>query len=283
MVRHFDAPDSVPTRFYEVRAKSILNRVPEASRMPFRWTINPYRGCTHACALLRVGRNADPDRRRPAQSRWKSLRWESPSTGPNGRASTGGTSPRRSWTSGSRSSRPTAVVSEDGTELILSGDHRLLTDRGWKHVINSERSEPDRPHLTTLESPGRDRRLRSPAGSYGRLPAGLSVRDGPRRRHAWVRTRYPRRAAAQSSVHSFRLALADPEALMTASRSFLDQAASRPIERSFSAATSVHREVRASLLRPRREPANRIAELIDWPLMPSLDWCRWVSGRHLRC
>jgi DNA repair photolyase len=49
MVRHFDAPEAVQTRFYEVRAKSILNRVPEASRMPFRWTINPYRGCTHAC------------------------------------------------------------------------------------------------------------------------------------------------------------------------------------------------------------------------------------------
>src|ERR1017187_250128 len=47
--RHLEAPDAVSTRFYEVRAKSILNRVPEASRMPFRWTINPYRGCTHAC------------------------------------------------------------------------------------------------------------------------------------------------------------------------------------------------------------------------------------------
>ena len=51
VVRHFDAPDSVPTRFYEIRAKSILNRVPVASRMPFRWTINPYRGCTHACSF----------------------------------------------------------------------------------------------------------------------------------------------------------------------------------------------------------------------------------------
>jgi DNA repair photolyase len=49
VVRHFEAPDAVPTRFYEVRAKSILNRVPAASQMPFRWTINPYRGCTHAC------------------------------------------------------------------------------------------------------------------------------------------------------------------------------------------------------------------------------------------
>src|SRR5205085_3252336 len=34
---------------YEVRAKSILNRVPEASQVPFRYTINPFRGCTHAC------------------------------------------------------------------------------------------------------------------------------------------------------------------------------------------------------------------------------------------
>src|SRR6202050_518221 len=50
VVRHFDAPGSIPTRFYEVRAKSILNRVPEASQMPFRWTLNPSRGCTPACA-----------------------------------------------------------------------------------------------------------------------------------------------------------------------------------------------------------------------------------------
>jgi DNA repair photolyase len=49
VVRRFDAPEALDTRFYEVRARSILNRVPARSRMPFRWTINPYRGCTHAC------------------------------------------------------------------------------------------------------------------------------------------------------------------------------------------------------------------------------------------
>jgi len=49
VVRRFDAPEALDMRFYEVRAKSALNRVPEASRMPFRWTINPYRGCSHAC------------------------------------------------------------------------------------------------------------------------------------------------------------------------------------------------------------------------------------------
>jgi DNA repair photolyase len=49
VVRRFDAPEALETRFYEVRAKSVLNRVPGKSRMPFRWTINPYRGCSHAC------------------------------------------------------------------------------------------------------------------------------------------------------------------------------------------------------------------------------------------
>ncbi len=35
--------------YLEDTCKSALNRVPEASRVPFRWTINPYRGCTHSC------------------------------------------------------------------------------------------------------------------------------------------------------------------------------------------------------------------------------------------
>jgi DNA repair photolyase len=51
VVRRFDAPEALETRFYEVRARSLLNRVPERSRMPFRWTINPYRGCSHACVF----------------------------------------------------------------------------------------------------------------------------------------------------------------------------------------------------------------------------------------
>src|SRR5215218_7595116 len=49
VVRRFDAPEALETRFYEVRAKSALNRVPPQSRVPFEWTVNPYRGCSHAC------------------------------------------------------------------------------------------------------------------------------------------------------------------------------------------------------------------------------------------
>ena len=48
-VRRFDVPEALDMRFYEIHAKSALNRVPKASQMPFRWTINPYRGCSHAC------------------------------------------------------------------------------------------------------------------------------------------------------------------------------------------------------------------------------------------
>ena len=36
-------------QYLEDTCKTALNRVPEASRVPFRWTINPYRGCTHSC------------------------------------------------------------------------------------------------------------------------------------------------------------------------------------------------------------------------------------------
>ncbi len=49
VARTFDTPEFRGMTFYEVRARSIINRVPEASRVPFRFTINPYRGCGHAC------------------------------------------------------------------------------------------------------------------------------------------------------------------------------------------------------------------------------------------
>jgi DNA repair photolyase len=45
----FDTPEFRGMEFFEIHAKSIINKVPGASRMPFTHTINPYRGCTHAC------------------------------------------------------------------------------------------------------------------------------------------------------------------------------------------------------------------------------------------
>ncbi len=49
ITRTFDTPEFRGMTFYEVRARSVLNKVPAGSRMPFEWTVNPYRGCSHAC------------------------------------------------------------------------------------------------------------------------------------------------------------------------------------------------------------------------------------------
>jgi DNA repair photolyase len=49
VARTFDTPGFRGITFFEVHARSIINQVPPASRMAFRWTINPYRGCSHSC------------------------------------------------------------------------------------------------------------------------------------------------------------------------------------------------------------------------------------------
>jgi DNA repair photolyase len=49
VTRTFPTPEFRGMTFYEIHARSIVNRVPAASHVPFQWTINPYRGCTHSC------------------------------------------------------------------------------------------------------------------------------------------------------------------------------------------------------------------------------------------
>jgi DNA repair photolyase len=44
----FDTPEFRGITFIETEAKSVINRVPGGA-LPFDWTINPYRGCSHAC------------------------------------------------------------------------------------------------------------------------------------------------------------------------------------------------------------------------------------------
>ena len=147
VVRTFDAPEALDTRFYEVRAKSALNRVPDQSQVPFRWTINPYRGCTHACTyciggdtpiLMADGRTKPVKDLRPGDAIYGTARDRFY---------------RRyvitqvldHWSTVKPAYR---VVLADGTELITSGDHRFLTLRGWKHVIAAQAGTRQRAHLT---------------------------------------------------------------------------------------------------------------------------------------
>ncbi|MEU1980421.1 Rv2578c family radical SAM protein [Nocardia sp. NPDC019395] len=47
--RTVQTPEFDGITFHEVLCKSALNKVPDESNLPFRWTINPMRGCSHAC------------------------------------------------------------------------------------------------------------------------------------------------------------------------------------------------------------------------------------------
>jgi DNA repair photolyase len=48
-VRSVRTPQFDGVTFHEVLCKSALNKVPDASELPFRFTVNGYRGCSHAC------------------------------------------------------------------------------------------------------------------------------------------------------------------------------------------------------------------------------------------
>lgn len=48
--RTFDTPHFRGIEFIEAEAKTIINKVP-GNFLPFKWTINPYRGCSHACSF----------------------------------------------------------------------------------------------------------------------------------------------------------------------------------------------------------------------------------------
>jgi DNA repair photolyase len=142
-VRTFDTPGFAGMTFYEIEAKSLINRVPGRSRVPFEWTINPYRGCSHACSYCLAGDTpilmADGTTRPLAELR----------TGDAIMGTMGAGACRRyvpttvldHWETRKPAFRVTLA---DGTRLVASGDHRFLTDRGWRHV------SPAEPHLPAL-------------------------------------------------------------------------------------------------------------------------------------
>ena len=48
-VRSVHTPQFDGITFHEVLCKSALNKVPNAAALPFQYTVNGYRGCSHAC------------------------------------------------------------------------------------------------------------------------------------------------------------------------------------------------------------------------------------------
>jgi DNA repair photolyase len=269
VVRTFDAPEAMGINFHEVRARSALNHVPGGS-FGFNWTINQYRGCTHACAfclrgdtpILMAGGGTKPlaelgigdeiygTERRGAYRRYVTTRVLA------------------HWTTRKPAYR---ITLEDGTELIASADHRFLTRRGWKFVTGSEHGRGRRPFLTLndkLMGMGGLGPCAEETAEYRRgYLCGLIRGDGHVGSYA-----YDRPGRANYEVHRFRLALTDDEALARA-RGYLRSVGIETDSFRFLAGSERHRPMGA-IRTSSREGVDRIRELIRWPDSTDREWSR---------
>ncbi len=167
LLRSVRVPEFAGTTFHEVEARSVLNRVPGSSPVPFRWTVNPYRGCGHACVYCLEGGTpvllADGRTRPIADLRvGDSVVGTAPGgAGPAGAdpgATAGRTYVRTTVLAHWSTTKPVHRVRlADGTHVLASGEHRFLTGRGWRHVAPGWCRSGRRPRLRigdTLCGPG---------------------------------------------------------------------------------------------------------------------------------
>ena len=272
VVRTFDTPGFRGMTFYEVQAKSIVSHVPESSRMSFRWTINPYRGCQHSCVYCASGDTrilmADGTTRALADVAVGDAIYGTVRDGYYRRYTI--TEVLAHWSTMKPAYR---VTLEDGTKLVTSGDHRFLTERGWKHVTGAEQGPEQRPFLT----------VNNKLMGFG-LGSAEPPKDSVNYRRGYLcgmirgdanLGRYS--TPTRSTIYTFRLALTDAEALER-SRRYLDGFGVLTAEADFTAATGNRRALRA-IRTGVRASVLAIEQLVSWPDTPDRDWhCGFLAG-----
>ncbi len=271
VARTFDTPGFRGMTFYEVQAKSIVNRVPEASRMPFRWTINPYRGCQHSCVYCVAGQTpilmADGRAKPLADVRVGDEIYGTVKSGYYRRYAI--TTVLAHWSTVKPAYR---VTLEDGTQVVCSGDHRFLTERGWKHVIGAEYGGPlQRPFLTInnklmgvggFAEPPKDTAAYRRGYLCGMIRGDGTIQgDRP----------YPQLGLGEpGQKYSFRLALIDEEGL-DRTGGYLAEVGIDCKEFVFAEESATRRRMMAIRTGNRGE-VRTIQWLIDWPQEPTPDW-----------
>ncbi len=247
-------------------ARTVITRN-DSPDIPFEQSINPYRGCEHGCSYCVHADTpilcADGRHRRiedlkigdriigTVRDGWLRQYVE--------------TTVLDHWDSLEPAYR---VELADGTELIASGDHRFLTERGWKYVTGRMAGRGRRPYLTTNNS-------LMGTGAFSPTPAftpdykrgylcGMIRGDAHLGRYEY------RTEKRHMVIHSFRLALADDQAL-TRTRLFLESFDIATRQAEFATAGAGRRSmqmIRNSTIRA----FDSITDLIAWPTETTDDW-----------
>jgi DNA repair photolyase len=270
LLRSIEVPEFPGLTFHEVRAKSALNAVPKESTMPFGYTINTFRGCSHACVYCMSGDTnvlmADGSQRRIAD-----LRVGDRIIGTEKRNNYRHyveTEVLAHWSTVKPAHR---IRLADGTTIVASGDHRFLSGRGWKYVTGAGSGNGRRPHLTTndeLLGFGRSAPTRETCADYRQ-----GYLTGMIRGDAHLKVyRYRRAGRVHGDVHRFRLALTDVEGLHR-TRDYLAQAGIATDWFEFSAGGENRRPMSAIRTSSAASVA-RIADLVAWPTDAADAWHR---------
>jgi DNA repair photolyase len=262
-----EVPDFIPTSIEPDRARSVIARN-DSPDIPFEQSINPYRGCSHACSYCLRGDTpilmGDGSARPIAQVNVGS---EIYGTVRQGRyRHYVKTRVLAHWSVIKPAYR---VLLKDGTEVVAGGDHRFLTERGWKFVIGTMAAKQQRPYLTEnnkLIGTGQFAREVDKDSDYKRgYLCGMIRGDAHLDTHP-----YRRKNGNCRTLYQFRLALCDDEALYRAQGYLLDfYVVAR--ESSFTAAFGTHRAVSA-IRTGSRASFEQICLLAAWPPAPSRAW-----------
>jgi DNA repair photolyase len=256
--------------FLHVRARTIINKVGPKSPVPFQYTINAYRGCAMGCHYCIAGDTPIL----MADGRTRSLAEVAVGDKVYGTVRDGNyrrfviTKVLAYWSTAKAAYR---VELEDGTKLIASGDHRFLSNRGWKHVTGAEQGAARRAHLTLnnkLMGTGCFASSPKVDDDYKRgYLCGLIRGDGHIGRNSYTRSN-----GSTGLSHRFRLALVDTDALERAQIYLAEFGVSTrwfTFQKAFAA-----RKTLFAIRAQSRAAVVAIVDLIDWPVEPSHEWCK---------
>ena len=248
-------------------ARSIISRN-KSPDIGFSQSINPYRGCEHACSYCLSGDTpvlmADGTIEPIAELREGDAIYGTERIGYYRRFVR--TRVMAHWSVIKPAFR---IQLEDGTEIVAGGDHRFLTERGWKFVTGAESGATQRPiltinnklmgtgHFASVPDKGADYRL-------GYL-CGVIRGDGTLRSY-----KYERAGRSHGDQPHFRLALCDDEAL-SRTREYLSEAQVETQPFVFALA-SVNRRAMNAIRTHAHANVDAVRRIIEWPDEPSRGW-----------